>query len=67
MNKLPTVNDIHASGIGPRVGRANAVAHRNAAPAVLPKSLIVRIRVFGKAAILAIEVVEIVGFGLALL
>jgi hypothetical protein len=67
MNKLPTVNDIHASGVGPRAGGAKAAARSNAAPAVLPKSLIGPIRVFGKAAILAIEVVEIVGFGLALL
>ena len=62
MNKLPVCNDVRLSRAG--AGSTKTAARGQARPS---GDLFASIRTLGKTAIIAVEVVEIIGFGLALL
>jgi len=62
MNKLPVCNDVRLSRAG--AGPTQAAARAKARPS---GDLVASIRTLGKTAMIAVEVAEIIGFGLALL
>ena len=62
MNKLPVCNDVRLSCAG--AGPTKTIARATARPA---RDLVASIRTLGKTAMIAVEVAEIIGFGLALL
>jgi hypothetical protein len=67
MNKLTNNNQLRAPAVAP-AGKARSDVARRQAPRSSPiKSVVRPIRIVGKTAIFALEVAEVIGFGLALL
>jgi hypothetical protein len=62
MNKLPINTEIRVPGALVRPGQGQLAARRKRS-----KGLLGPIRLVGKTLILAVEIVEVIGFGLALL